>query len=524
MLLELLSEPLNACMAASFIISAYLFQATRTKKSSCLPLPPGPKGFPLIGNLLDIPQDKPWKTYSKWAKEYGDVVYFHTLGQNFVVLNSLAAANDLLTLRAPVYSDRTESPVIDILGLQWTIVLKQYGSEWRDYRRAFHRFFNAAQVHQFRPIVMKAVPKLLDHLLSTPQSFREALHEFFGLVIVRAAYGSEDGHYNRNLIHAAAAFNEEAVNSVRPGRYLVSIVHILRYVPAWFPGARWKRTLQSVACLGEKVIEEPFSSAKERLEAGIQHDQGLNVATQLIADLPPSGSLHYKYEENMAKHVSSICYLAGSETTDSSALALIYALATNPEVQQKAQQELDRVVGPARLPDFGDFDQLPYIQAVIKEVGRWHSTTPLCVPHVSKQEDEYEGYRILAKSIILPNVWAIMHDPIYFKDPTRFELERYLKDGKINLEVLDPEAAAFGFGRRICPGRHFSTQALTMMVASVLSCFNIKPPKDEKGQDIIMGPMDMSSEIISVPAPFDCSLIPRSDQHVQLIKSVVDAA
>ncbi|KAH6919286.1 cytochrome P450 98A3 [Coprinopsis sp. MPI-PUGE-AT-0042] len=459
-------------MAASFIISAYLFQATRTKKSSRLPLPPGPKGFPLIGNLLDIPQDKPWETYSKWAKEYGDVVYFHALGQKFVVLNSLTAANDLLTLRAPVYSDRTESPVIDILGLQWTIVLKQYGNEWRDYRRAFHRFFNAAQVHQFRPIVMKAVPKLLDHLLSTPQSFREALHEFFGLVIRMTTT-------NRNLIHAAAAFNEEAVNSVRPGRYFVSIVHILRYVPAWFPGARWKRTLQSVACLGEKVIEEPFSSAKERLEAGIQHDQGLNVATQLIADLPPSGSLHYKYEENIAKHVSSICYLA-----------LIYALATNPEVQQKAQQELDRVVGPARLPDFGDFDQLPYIQAVIKE-----------------QEDEYEGYRIPAKSIILPNIWC---------DPTRFEPERYLKDGKINLEVLDPEAAAFGFGRRICPGRHFSTQALTMMVASVLSCFNIKPPKDEKGQEIIMGPMDMSSEIIS--------LIPRSDQHVQLIKSVVDAA
>jgi Cytochrome P450 len=64
--------------------------------------------------------------------------------------------------------------------------------------------------------------------------------------------------------------------------------------------------------------------------------------------------------------------------TDGSALALIYALATNPDVQRKAQQEIDHVVGPGRLPDFGDFEQLPYIQALIKEVGRWHSVVPLC--------------------------------------------------------------------------------------------------------------------------------------------------
>jgi cytochrome P450 len=64
--------------------------------------------------------------------------------------------------------------------------------------------------------------------------------------------------------------------------------------------------------------------------------------------------------------------------TDGSALALIYALATNPNVQRKAQQEIDHVVGRGRLPDFGDFEQLPYIQALIKEVGRWHSVVPLC--------------------------------------------------------------------------------------------------------------------------------------------------
>jgi hypothetical protein len=135
MSLEVLCQPLNVCIVASFLVLAFALRYGN--KRPRLPLPPGPKGLPLIGNLLDIPKDKPWETYNEWSKQYGtpkpssvcfgcsppaqpgDLVYFHALGQNFVVLNSLAAANDLLTLRAPNYSDRTESPVIDMYVLDY---------------------------------------------------------------------------------------------------------------------------------------------------------------------------------------------------------------------------------------------------------------------------------------------------------------------------------------------------------------------------------------------------------------------
>jgi len=296
----------------------------------------------------------------------------------------------------------------------------------------------------------------------------------------------------------------------------------LQHVPSWFPGAGWKQVFLNFSREVDKMIRDPFEVARGRIEAGIQGDHGVNVATGLIADLPSPDSPDYAYQEAVARETAAMCYLAGSDTTDSSATALIYVLATNPEVQRRAQEEIDLVVGVGRLPVFGDFDQLHYVQALIKELARWHSVVPLCVPHLSTSEDEYMGYRIPANTIIFPNTWAIMHNPDTFEDPMIFKPDRYLKNGRLNLDVLDPEVATFGFGRRICPGRHFSSQALMLMATSVLACFNISPPKDEEGKDLPMRPMDVGSLIVSTPLPFDCSIVPRSEHHVQLIRSLAD--
>ena len=77
-----------------------------------------------------------------------------------------------------------------------------------------------------------------------------------------------------------------------------------------------------------------------------------------------------------------------------------------------------------------------------------------------------------------------MHDTSRFEDPLEFKPERYLKDGKLNPEILDPEAASFGYGRRICPGRHLSNEGLTFMTASLLSVFSVIPAKDAGGDPI----------------------------------------
>ena len=125
-----------------------------------------------------------------------------------------------------------------------------------------------------------------------------------------------------------------------------------------------------------------------------------------------------------------------------------YAMLVNPGAMKKAQEELERVVGKGELPDFSHVDNLPYIDALIKEVLRWSPPLPLSVPKRATQDGIYRGYFIPEGTTVIENVWAIVRDPNVYPDPDVFNPDRFLKDGKINPLVLNPEDRVFGGGRR----------------------------------------------------------------------------
>lgn len=80
-------------------------------------------------------------------------------------------------------------------------------------------------------------------------------------------------------------------------------------------------------------------------------------------------------------------------------------MALYPDVQKKAQEELDRVIRPNKLPTFADRAKLPYIEAVVNESLRWHPVAPMGIPHMCTEDDLYEGYLIPKGSLVLPNIW-----------------------------------------------------------------------------------------------------------------------
>ena len=125
-----------------------------------------------------------------------------------------------------------------------------------------------------------------------------------------------------------------------------------------------------------------------------------------------------------------------------------YAMVVNPKAMKKAQEELDRVVGKGELPGFSHKDSLPYIDALVKEVLRWNPPLPFPTPHRVMQDDIYRGYFIPRGAIVIQNVWAIFCDPNIYPDPETFNPDRFLKDGKINPLVFNPEDRVFGAGRR----------------------------------------------------------------------------
>jgi hypothetical protein len=105
------NSPLVAAAIAAVLVYVVLKRLTGRDSLS---RPPGPKPLPIIGNLLDFPQEKSWLTYRKWHERYGDIVYVEAIGQKVVILGSASAVNDLLEQRSAIYSDR---PHTTMLGL-----------------------------------------------------------------------------------------------------------------------------------------------------------------------------------------------------------------------------------------------------------------------------------------------------------------------------------------------------------------------------------------------------------------------
>ncbi|KAI0822054.1 cytochrome P450 [Trametes gibbosa] len=131
---------------------------------------------------------------------------------------------------------------------------------------------------------------------------------------------------------------------------------------------------------------------------------------------------------------------------------------------------------------------------------------------------EYRGYFIPAGTSLVGNVWGCMHDPAVYPNPDRFYPERFIKDGKLDPEVLDPASLAFGWGRRVCPGRSFADAALYISIATALHVLDIGPPRDEHGRPIKVE-LETTHGFLSYPVDCRCSVKPRSAQAASLLRA-----
>ncbi|KAJ7467770.1 cytochrome P450 [Mycena galericulata] len=207
-------------------------------------------------------------------------------------------------------------------------------------------------------------------------------------------------------------------------------------------------------------------------------------------------------------------YTGGADTTVPALGTFFLAMLASPETQKKGQMKIDTVIDKGHLPDFEDEDSLPYVSTVVKEVLRWRSVTPVAIPHFLPVEDEYKGYRLPAGSIVIPNAWQVdfllTNLTIYPVQP-----ERFLLDDKPNPAMNYPDAA-FGFGRRICPGRHMASSSVWISVVSILATFDITKAVGDDGQ-VIEPTHEYFPVLINMPPPFKCSIKPRSQKAAELI-------
>ncbi|TFK36284.1 cytochrome P450 [Crucibulum laeve] len=483
---------------AMFLWATSKYASQRQRNKQGLPLPPGPKGLPIIGNILDMPVDNQWLVYDEWFKTYGatvcDIISFEALGSRFIILGSLARTEDLFEKRSSIYSSRPRMPMAMEL-MRWDIIMSflPYGSWWRRHRKVFHDHFHPNVVDKYNPVQLTESRALLLRLLSSPKDFQLQVRLTFTSIIMKLAYGIQIKEKNDPYVETA----EEALRGLAeagiPGRFLVDLLPSLKYVPEWMPGASFKRMAKHWKEVNGKMGGKPWDDVKEKMKNGTAVS---SLSTTLIEALPDESDPRREEEEKVARATAAVAFVGGADTTVSSINSFFLAMTLYPDVLKKAQAEIDSVIGSNRLPDFGDRDSLPYINALAKETMRWQAVTPLGVGHMSTQDDIYDGYFIPKDSIILGNVWSILHDPVAYPDPMTFKPDRFLKDGTIDPTIRNPMSAAFGFGRRICPGRYLADNSLYIIIASLVSVFDIKSPLDSQGKLIKQEPR-MTSGLLS---------------------------
>ncbi|PIL25684.1 cytochrome P450 [Ganoderma sinense ZZ0214-1] len=494
-------------VVSSLAVSVVLRQRRRS-------LPPGPKGLPIVGNIFDVPKEFEWLAYERWGKELrSDVIYVNLAGTPVIVVNSAEAAHELFEKKSSVYSDRVRLPMLnELVGCNWHFVFMGYGDDWRERRRVFHQFFHPNAAVAYRPRELKVARELLQRLLESPDDFMVHLRHMAGSLILGVAYGIDVQPKNDPYIATAETALHAMSMAGNAGAYLVDYIPLLKHVPSWFPGATFKRQAAEWKKATDAMVERPFEAVTKAMAEGKAHP---SMILSLLNDLNEDEDKEHK--ETVFSGVAAAAYTGGSDTTVSALGSFFLAMLLYPDIQRKAQAEVDRVVGRDRLPEFSDEPSLPYVTAMVKEVLRWRPVTPLAVPHRLTSDDVYNGYHLPSGSIVVGNAWAILHDERMFPDPDRFLPERWLnEDGSLRTDMRDAELSAFGFGRRICPGRHLAAASVWIGMTSVLSIFNLEKARGADG-NIIEPSGEYISGLVAYPKPFQCLFKPRSDLTAQLV-------
>ncbi|RDX49720.1 cytochrome P450 [Lentinus brumalis] len=472
-------------------------------------LPPGPPGLPLIGNVRDIPspQEYPWLTYHRWCREYDtEILRLNALGMNIIVVDTMEAAKELLDRRSSIYSDRPRMIMLnELAGFGWNFGSMDYGEDWRMCRKMTHQEFHATPFKKYRPILAKEAYNLVRRLVND-RGFRVPVHlkHMVGANIMEVTYGIKVLPEHDPFIELAEAGQECVGQCATAGVYLVELLPMLKHLPTWFPGATFQRQAKAWHQKATRQLHVPYTDFVRRLNAGQVEGCMAKALLDTFGDDEDSGRL--------AEMTTATMYMGGSETIAASMHSFILAMLLYPEVQERARLEVEKVVGPNRLPTFDDFGSIPYVDALVKETLRWHPIVPLDLPHKLREDDVYAGYHLEKGSFVMVNHWSILHDEKHYPDPDLFNPDRFLKDGALNPEVPNPEDAAFGFGRRVCPGQHMAYDTMWIAIACVVVCLEIRKAKDEAGREIEVGE-DFVSSFVSEPKPFPCEMRFRSEAY-----------
>ncbi|KAJ7659531.1 putative monooxygenase [Mycena rosella] len=468
--------------------------------------PPGPRRWPLIGSVLEMPRSYQWLKFAEWAKTYGSIVYLEAVGQPIVVLNSAKVAKDLLDQRSSLYSDRPNFTMANLVthssGYGEAFAILPYGDKWRQQRKIVAQEFGPGAVHRYHPLQEEESRKLIHGIVDDPNSFARQIQLRVGAIIVRATYGhyltSEQDVFLTSPLTSMENFSKAGA----PGAWLRSI----QKLPEWTPWSSFLRTAKEWRALELNNAWDPYLWSKKNWESNTVLRPNLCATTLEALEGTPS-----KEQEERLVWAASTVMGGGLDPNVSSIMTFFLAMMLNPSVQTKARQEIDTVIGSDRLPTIQDRESLPYIRSIMTEVFRWKPAVPLGIPHALIQDDVYDGMYLPKGSLVIPNVWYMLRDPQIYHDPLEFDPDRYQN---LDSEMDKVTDLLFGFGRRSCPGQDFAEGTFFAIVSTILATCEISPTVDAQGVPVIPD-VTYTSGVNVFPSPFNCNVKCRSERALE---------
>lgn len=462
-------------------------------------LPPGPRPLPFLGNILQIDPKGFLKSFLALRDKYGDVFTIYLGPQPAVVLCGYKAVKEALMDQAEAFSGRGPVAIVDPI-FQGTGMLFSNGKCWKVLRR-----FSLATMKDFgmgkRSIeerIKEEAQCLVEELRKSQGTYLDPtslFHSISANIICSIVFGERFPYHDVQFLQLLHLLNEifTIVSS-----FYSQVFELLSGILKHFPGTHM-HLYSKVQKIKDFIIKN-VEMHRKTLDASSPRDFIDSFLLQMDKERSdPQSEFH---EKNLIHTVLSL-FFAGSESTSTTLRYALLLLLKNPDVTKKVQAEIDRVIGPHRLPALEDRAKMPYTDAVIHEIQRFSDLAPIGLPHCVIKDTRFRGYHIPKDTSVYIIMSSVLHDPLHFEKPDDFYPGHFL-DAEGNFKKQEA-FIPFSMGKRICIGESLARAELFLFFTSILQNFSLGSSKAP--EDIDLTPRE--NGLGKLPPQYQLCFLPR---------------
>ncbi|VVB10055.1 unnamed protein product [Arabis nemorensis] len=486
--LSQISDPTTALL---IVVSLFIFIGLISRRRRP-PYPPGPRGWPIIGNMLMMDQ-LTHRGLANLAKKYGGLCHLRMGFLHMFAVSSPEVARQVLQVQDSIFSNRPATIAISYLTYDRAdMAFAHYGPFWRQMRKVcVMKVFSRKRAESWAS-VRDEVDKMVRSVSSNvgkPINVGEQIFALTRNITYRAAFGS-----------TCVKGQDEFIGILQEFSKLFGAFNVADFIPyfGWIdPQGINKRLVKARNDLDGFIDDIIDDHMKKRDKQNVV-DAGDVVDTDMVDDLLTFYSEEAKLvseatdlqnsikltRDNIKAIIMDVMF-GGTETVASAIEWALTELLRSPEDLKRVQQELADVVGLDRRVEESDIEKLTFLKCTLKETLRLHPPIPLLL-HETAEDAEIDGFYVPKKSRIMINAFAIGRDPKSWDDPDTFRPSRFLEPCVPDFKGSNFEFIPFGSGRRSCPGMQLGLYALDLAVAHILHCFTWKLPDGMKPSDLDM--------------------------------------